>query len=102
MDSQTNTLARAVAPKAVPQRGRRRHRPSAFAEVHLWMQTPPCSCSHHVKRNSIQTDKSSLEEKRQMFHSSFHLEGEAIRSRATYSKGKRYFIFFFLNVPHYF
>ena len=89
MDSQTNALAWAAAPKAALQRGRRRHRPSAFTEVHLQMQTPPCSCSYHVKQNSFQIDERNLEEKRRMFHSSFHLEGEAIRSHATYSKGKR-------------
>lgn len=91
MDSQTNALAQAAALKAVPRRGRHWHRPSAFTEVHLWMQTPPCSCSYHVKQNSIQTDKRNLEEKRRMFHSSFHLEGEAIRSHATSSKGRRFF-----------
>lgn len=95
---------RTLLPEPRPRRLRCRHRPSAFTEVHLRMQTPPCSCSYHAKQNSIQTDKRNLEGekkikkiKRWMFHSSFHLEGAAIRSHAIYSKGKKIYIYFFFS-----
>lgn len=59
---------------------------------------PRCICGYKLHPAAAPTKQSKIQARqiieiweRWMFHSSFHLEGEAIRGRATYSKGEFFF-----------